>query len=87
MSVINPPSVVAGENNIGGEEREIELSAMDRQLFAFRLLRFMRHTRIEDDSLVMGAPNHRLLCGVPGCSGISEKLNAESFSRAIRRPP
>jgi hypothetical protein len=24
MSVINPPSVVAGENNIGKEEREME---------------------------------------------------------------
>jgi len=24
MSVINPPKIVAGENNIGGQEREIE---------------------------------------------------------------
>jgi len=35
MSVIEPPSVVAGENNIGGEKREEKLSAVSNQLSGF----------------------------------------------------
>jgi len=38
MSVIEPPSVVAGENSIGPGEREIEPLAFSRWLFAFGLL-------------------------------------------------